>query len=41
MNEAEIRTNLDIFEDDELIDLLGGDNAIIPIDNIPEDQLID
>jgi hypothetical protein len=32
---------LDIFEDDQLIDLLGGKDSIVDLNMINEDQIID
>lgn len=41
MNDLEIEENADVFEDYELQDLLGGVGSLVPLDDIPEEQLID
>ncbi len=41
MGEEELKENLDVFEDEDLLEALGGKDSIIPLEDIPSDQLID
>lgn len=41
MTPEELKENLDVFEDDEFQELFGGAGSIVPLEDIPNDQLID
>lgn len=41
MSEEELKENLDIFEDEDLLEALGGKDSIVPLEDIPAEQLID